>query len=589
MLSAVDCHKYPYLCDDELRLNSLHSLTNFGVAKPSVLPKPRPRPVPRPRPAPEPAPEPTPPRARPDDEEPAVPVRPEKPDPKVPPKDPVEPGDKTHPAKPGEPLVGKEHTHQVKHPRSLGYFEKYNKYEMQALESIEQHKYGHLAQAAYDRYNPKRPQYSFRKAEKWFPEFKDWRVDMELSDNPEVGVVLVNDETGEYNVAYRGTDPKNPKDLATDSLIVAGKGDKSKRAKQAIKLFERARMKRPTYRGTTAGHSLGGFLSMLVADKFNVKGYHFDPAVFSEGIMRGMKGKGKELQTIFRTTFDPVSAFSRFAKILGKNRRIEVVKSTSRTDNPHAHETMIKEPMFLEDPVTGEPILDAAGNKQYITYNKTHYAVKKVPHRVNVSRAIAGAFDLAYVGSMAYQTGVDIAGNRDPTLAPTPFEEAEEVSFIPIPITFLREGSIEQRAIDALGKKAMGDRWHTTEDINNHLANEREKKKVLYDGYIENREAKEAEQDEWLERINQIAETNRQLEMERRRRERLDAQHLEMYRIDQQRRKQEQELAKEIFDMDVELRQKEAQMYKGEPLSKHEEFLIEQKGQMFHTEETLHG
>ena len=509
-----------------------------------------------------------------------LPARPEKPDPNPPPSDPIEPGDKTHPAKPGEPLLGKEHTHQVKHPRSLGYFDKYNKYETQTLEPILQHKYGHLAQASYDRYNPKRPQYSFRKAEKWFPEFKDWRVDMELSDDPEVGTVLVNDKTGEFNVSYRGTDPKNPKDLATDSLIVAGKGDKSKRAKQAIKLFERAKGKYSSYRGTTAGHSLGGFLSMLVADKFNVKGYHFDPAVFSEGILRGMKAKGKEIQTIFRTTFDPVSAFSRLAKILGKNRRLEIVKSTARTDNPHAHETMIKEPMFLQDANTGLPILDANKNKQYITHNNTHYAVKKVPHRVNVSRAIGGLFDLAYVGAMGYEMGTDIAKGRDPTLAPRPFEEAEEVSFVPIPITFLQEGSIEQRALDALGKKAMGERWHTAEDINNHLENERTKKKVLYDGYIENREAKEAEQDAWIDRMNAIGEQNRQLELERRRREKLDAQHLKLYELEQKRRQREEELAKEIFDMDVELREKEANMFKGKPLTKREKFLIESRTSM---------
>ena len=320
------------------------------------------------------------------------------------------------------------------------------------------------------------------------------------------------------------------------------------------------------------GHSLGAGLSLFISDKHKASGHHFDPAFFSEALGRGM-GRGKRAaQNIYRTFLDPVSAFAPLSKVFGKNRKIITVKGSKATINPHSHQEMIREPVAIHDKVTKEPILNEFGKKQYVTHNRTHFQVKKIPHRVKMAKVGGTLFDLAYIGLEAYETGKKIARNEDATLGQVGRPaESDEVAFLPIPISFMEEGSIEQRAIDALGKKTMGDDWHTASDINEHIANERIKKKVLYDGYIEDQGEKFQEQDDWIERMNATAAVQRAEALQ----ERSDARHLAKWEVDQRIFKQDEAHAKAVLNRDVQLRQKEATLFKGTPITKQEQASFE--------------
>ena len=490
-------------------------------------------------------------------------------------------GTRTGAAKAGKEALAQSERN-VRTGRGLGYFDKYRTYETKTLESIEQHVYGHFANAAYETYAQKKKptkdfKYSFKKAEDWIPGMKDWSIDPELSANPEVGVVLVNHKTKEFVPAYRGTDPKNLEDLATDAAIVSGKGELTPRFKQADSLAKRSLNKFKGYKMTPTGHSLGGSLSLFISDKHKTSGHHFDPAFFSEALGRGIRRGKLAKQTIYRTFLDPVSAVSPLSTIFGKNRKIVTVKGSEATVNPHSHEEMLREPVSIYDKTTKEPILNEFGKKQYVTHNGTHFQVKKIPHKVKLGKIGGGVFDLAYLGLAAYETGQKIKDNKDATLNTAGRgAESDEVAFLPIPMSFMEEGSIEQRAIDALGKKTMGDDWHTAADINEHIADERTKKKVLYDGYVEHQGEKDREAEEWADRMNTAAVEARI----RKARAKTDAQHVAKWEIDQRINREAQAHAKVILNRDVELQKKEATMFKGRPApaTKQEQISFETEG-----------
>lgn len=329
-------------------------------------------------------------------------------------------------------------------------------------EPIVQHKYAHLANASYQFNDKRRPEYSYKKAGRYLPELRDFDIDHELSGKN--SVVLRNDRTGEIHLSFRGTNPKNKGDLGTDAAIMTGAEGETKRFRDAENLFLRAKQKYTDGRFTTSGHSLGAGQSLHVAEKFDIEGHHYDPAVSWKAALRN-KAKGAR-QMIYRTVLDPVSVFSPLARMFG-NRRIQHVAMSKGNKNPHGHTEMLREPVMVE----GKPL----------TFDNTHFGVEKVPHAVTLRNTAGHAFDLAFVGMSAADTAEKMKANQVPLM---PDSESEETAFAPLPISFMREGSIEQRTIDSLAKSHLGDRWHTKADLEKHIADGRFRKMVLYDGAV---------------------------------------------------------------------------------------------------------
>ncbi len=321
-------------------------------------------------------------------------------------------------------------------------------------ESIEQHKYAHLANASYSFNDPKRPKHTFMSAAEYIPELEDFRIDHELSNKN--AVVLENPVTGEVHISYRGTNPKKAGDLGTDAMIMGGVERSSARFRQAKDLYKRTKAKYGSRKITASGHSLGGGQSLYVAEKFGIEGHHFDPAIsVTSALARGSK---KARQRIYRTILDPVSGLSPLATIGRKFRKTTLVKTTEDSKNVHGLSQMIQEPEFLKD-VNGDFVKRNGKRVPLTTAGGSMFITKKVPFHVSVGKGLGYAADAAYVIMQGVDTYDHIAQDDMPIGEVYPVETSE-LEFVPgIGMGFMAEGSIEERALGSLGKKVFGSIW----------------------------------------------------------------------------------------------------------------------------------
>lgn len=88
-----------------------------------------------------------------------------------------------------------------------------------------------------------------------------------------------NPETKEVVISYRGTNPKNVRDLGNDLAIATGFG--SPRGKAATQFAQDVMKQNPGYKVTVTGHSLGGTIAEQVAT--NLKGQGVNGVTFNPG------------------------------------------------------------------------------------------------------------------------------------------------------------------------------------------------------------------------------------------------------------------------------------------------------------------
>jgi len=115
--------------------------------------------------------------------------------------------------------------------------------------------------------------------------------------------VLINEETGQVKVAYRGTDTTNPKDLATDLLSIRSLEKSSPEysyLKDQIKSIERVYGFLPE---ELIGFSRGSVLSMNLGNEFKIPTTQFNPLI-SKGLVEDINTSSHH---IYATTGDPVS------------------------------------------------------------------------------------------------------------------------------------------------------------------------------------------------------------------------------------------------------------------------------------------
>ena len=192
------------------------------------------------------------------------------------------------------------------------------------LESVTQHKYARLATASYFYSEQEKVEELFNK----MSELKDFELDDELST--EEHSVFYNKTTNETVVAYRGT--TNLDDVKTDSHIFMGREKNTERYKRSEAVYEKTRQKYD--KPITVGHSLGGGISVHVAEKYDTTGFHFNPAISATQVFSTDHYHNQSQQTIYRTKLDPVSIGG---EIIADHQPNRTVVTVNNDENSHAH------------------------------------------------------------------------------------------------------------------------------------------------------------------------------------------------------------------------------------------------------------
>jgi hypothetical protein len=141
-------------------------------------------------------------------------------------------------------------------------------------DKAEQHKYSLLSKASYDFYHT-----GLDKTQEQldlYPQTRYYGINTDLTNKN--SVVLVSPD--EVVISYRGTDPKNISDLATDTQVLLGL-DKIPihfvdRFAEADKTYKKVKKEYPNRPITLTGHSLGSTVSVYVGMKNGVNSISFN-------------------------------------------------------------------------------------------------------------------------------------------------------------------------------------------------------------------------------------------------------------------------------------------------------------------------
>lgn len=154
-------------------------------------------------------------------------------------------------------------------------------------------------------------------------EVHGWQKDLELSNENRV----VYHKEGKAKIAFRGTNPRNMKDLGTDLLVGLGLQDQSSRFKNAVKTTDLAIKKYGKENVSLTGHSLGGSQSAYVSRKRGLKATGFN-AAWSR--IDEVRNRTYSHFHAIQTKSDPIGGGARFIKKVGKKTWVN-----SKSWNPH--------------------------------------------------------------------------------------------------------------------------------------------------------------------------------------------------------------------------------------------------------------
>ncbi|CAL6296186.1 unnamed protein product [Bathycoccus prasinos] len=205
-------------------------------------------------------------------------------------------------------------------------------------ESVSQHKYSRLAQSSYDYFNSKgnadlvnknlkNPKYSH------INDLGGFELDKELSTLDDA--VLHNKLTGETVISFRGTTSNIKetkaflKDWEVNSKIMFNPKsvENTRRMKNAFSNTENVISKYGKENVKVAGHSQGGYVSSSVAQKLDLEGHHYNPAISVRQINQNKKGmffKNTAEQNIYKTHTDFASPLA-YDRHIQKNFNVKTV------------------------------------------------------------------------------------------------------------------------------------------------------------------------------------------------------------------------------------------------------------------------
>ena len=205
-------------------------------------------------------------------------------------------------------------------------------------EEVAQHKYSRLAQSSYDYFNSKgdadlvnknlkNPKYSH------VEDLKGFELDKELSTLDDA--VLHNATTGETVISFRGTTSNIKetkaflKDWEINSKIMFNpkSAENTRRLKNAFANTENVIGKYGKDNLKVVGHSQGGYVSSSVAQKLDIEGFHYNPAISVRQINQNRKGmffRNTSKQSIYKTHTDFASPLA-YDRNIRKNFRVKAV------------------------------------------------------------------------------------------------------------------------------------------------------------------------------------------------------------------------------------------------------------------------
>ncbi|CAL6295170.1 unnamed protein product [Bathycoccus prasinos] len=205
-------------------------------------------------------------------------------------------------------------------------------------ESVSQHKYSRLAQSSYDYFNSKgnadlvntnlkNPKYSH------INDLNGFELDKELSTLDDA--VLHNKLTGETVISFRGTTSNIKetkaflKDWEVNSKIMFNpkSAENTRRMKNAFSNTENVINKYGKDNVKVVGHSQGGYVSSSVAQKLDLEGHHYNPAISVRQINQNKKGmffKNTAEQNIYKTHTDFASPLA-YDRHIQKNFNVKTV------------------------------------------------------------------------------------------------------------------------------------------------------------------------------------------------------------------------------------------------------------------------
>lgn len=146
------------------------------------------------------------------------------------------------------------------------------------------HQYSKFANASYVNY-ANNDTLAYLKEE--FPN-DDFKV-LERNNND---VVILDESRNEIIISYRGTQQMS--DWVEENSLIAfsAKGNsQTKRTRTAVALAHKYKTMYPNYKITLAAHSLGGGISMTVAQELDLEAYVYDPAVSRQHLLETEKGR----------------------------------------------------------------------------------------------------------------------------------------------------------------------------------------------------------------------------------------------------------------------------------------------------------
>lgn len=212
-------------------------------------------------------------------------------------------------------------------------------------DSVEMHEYAKLVNASYQFFEHKDygkvREYMSSNENRYIAGFNEWRVEERFSSADNLVFAKygrdLNNPT--ITIACRGT--AQAKDWLTNLQMVMGSTADTKRFQELEQTYLRIASQFPNSSIRVTGHSQGGGMSYALAQKYNLKGYHYDPAVFPQWELDSSidpLAKRQE-QQVFRTFGDVVSFHMNYThKATNVKYHTVMEKNTSdtRLDSPHS-------------------------------------------------------------------------------------------------------------------------------------------------------------------------------------------------------------------------------------------------------------
>lgn len=179
-------------------------------------------------------------------------------------------------------------------------------------------------------------------------------VDKELSGKDWTTFV---DPHGKATIAYRGTNPKNWRDVTTDVLVGLGLERFGSRFKRAKNVASKAKKKYANVDLT--GHSLGGSLALFAATKEKIAANVFNPGMAKPWYTN-------KQSTIYGTIGDPISNISTINPLVAPllKSRIRVEAPTGAIWNPlsnHSIDQFAKEIIRDKKPALPKVAAESVG------------------------------------------------------------------------------------------------------------------------------------------------------------------------------------------------------------------------------------